>query len=239
MKIHWFGKNDCLAPEAFSSSVDRVHASTGPNGSSPPLFNEKDSGYYSFLRGAMDGPPRDEFIYKNAEDLIRNHNQDGPPLFMFLASAFPHPVYHAPQPWYDMHDPDDLPPLRPVRDDFSPDFHALIRQYRRLDQLDEGVMRKIMAVYLGMTSYVDYLVGRLLKALDETGMIDNTAIFLFSDHGDWAGDYGLVEKWPSGLDDTLTRVPLIIRSPGKARSHVVKEPVELFDIVPTTLERRN
>ncbi|MAN24642.1 MAG: sulfatase [Gemmatimonadetes bacterium] len=235
-EVHWFGKNDCLAPEAFSSSVDRVHASTGPNGSSPPLFNEKDSGYYSFLRGAMDGPPRDEFIYKNAEDLIRNHNQDGPPLFMFLASAFPHPVYHAPQPWYDMYDPDDLPPLRPVRDDFSPDFHTLIRQYRRLDQLDEGVMRKIMAVYLGMTSYVDYLVGRLLKALDETGMIDNTAIFLFSDHGDWAGDYGLVEKWPSGLDDTLTRVPLIIRSPGKAKSHVVKEPVELFDIVPTTLE---
>ena len=32
-QVHWFGKNDCLAPEAFSSSVDRVHASTGPSGS--------------------------------------------------------------------------------------------------------------------------------------------------------------------------------------------------------------
>ena len=235
-EVHWFGKNDCLAPEAFSSSVDRVYASTEPIGSSPSLFQEHQLGYYSFLRGAMDGPPRDEFIYKRAESLIRNRNQSDPPLFMFLATGFPHPVYNAPQPWHDMYDPNKLPPLRPVRDDLSPDFHALIRRYRDLENLDDAFFRKIMAVYLGMISYVDHLVGRLLKALDETGMIDDTAIFFFSDHGDWAGDYGLVEKWPSGLDDTLTRVPLIVRSPGKVENHVVKEPIELFDIVPTTLE---
>jgi choline-sulfatase len=118
----------------------------------------------------------------------------------------------------------------------APDFHRLIRQYRDLEHTDEAVLRKIMAVYLGMTSYVDYLLGKLLAALDETGQMENTAIVAFSDHGDWAGDYGLVEKWPSGLDDTLTRVPLIIRVPGMAQGHVVEDPVELFDIVPTTLE---
>lgn len=53
---------------------------------------------------------------------------------------------------------------------------------------------------------------------------------------DVAGDYGLVEKWPSALDDTITRVPLVIRAPGGARGHIVREVVELFDIMPTVLE---
>lgn len=45
-----------------------------------------------------------------------------------------------------------------------------------------------------------------------------------------------MEKWPSGLEDVLTRVPLLIRTPGGAAGHVVKEPVQLFDIVPTIME---
>lgn len=61
-------------------------------------------------------------------------------------------------------------------------------------------------------------------------------MFVFADHGDYAGDYGLVEKWPSGLEDVLTRVPLMVRIPKGASDHVVSEPVELFDIMPTILE---
>ena len=58
----------------------------------------------------------------------------------------------------------------------------------------------------------------------------------YSDHGDWAGDVGLVEKWPSALDDCLARVPLIIRAPGSRAGHVVREPVEAFDLMATVLE---
>jgi choline-sulfatase len=135
-----------------------------------------------------------------------------------------------------MYDPDDLPPLRPVPPSGGPDFHRLIRRYRGLEQVGAWVFRKIMAVYLGMVSYVDHLLGLLLDALDRTGLVEDTAVLAFADHGDWAGDYGLVEKWPSGLDDCLTRVPLIARVPGSVLGHVVEEPVELFDIMPTTLE---
>ncbi len=234
--VHWFGKNDCLAPGAFDSSVTNVYGADGTAGQSPALFKRGQPGYYSFLRGPMDGPSRDELLYERAVDVIRDRRADDPPFFMFLATSFPHPIYHAPQPWYDMYNPDDLPPLRPVRGEGAPDFHALIRRYRDIENTDEVVLRKVMAVYLGMTSYVDYLLGRLMDALEETGQADDTAIVLFSDHGDWAGDYGLVEKWPSGLDDTLTRVPLIVRAPGMEKGHVVESPVELFDIVPTTLE---
>ena len=234
--VHWFGKNDCLAPGAFASSVTNVYGTDKPLGQSPALFERGQSGYYSFLRGPMDGLSRDELLYERATEVIRKRRADDPPFFMFLATSFPHPTYHAPQPWHDMYDPDDLPQLRPVRGEGAPDFHALIRRYRDIEHTDEAVLRKVMAVYLGMTSYVDYLLGGLMDALEEMGQADDTAIVAFSDHGDWAGDYGLVEKWPSGLDDTLTHVPLIMRVPGMEKGHVVKAPVELFDIVPTTLE---
>jgi choline-sulfatase len=92
---------------------------------------------------------------------------------------------------------------------------------------------------LGSISFSDYLFGLLLAAIEANGFSDTTNVAVWADHGDYAGDYGLVEKWPSGLEDVLTRVPLIIRTPGGASGHVVKEPVQLYDIVPTFLELAN
>lgn len=74
-----------------------------------------------------------------------------------------------------------------------------------------------------------------MNALDASPHITDTTVLVFSDHGDYAGDYGLVEKWPSGLEDVLTRVPLIVRTPGGAENHVVQEMVQHMDIVPTLL----
>ncbi len=233
--VHWIGKNDCLAPGSFASSVTEFHRIDG-GGSSQNAFREGEPGFFSFLNGPMDAPPRDAGCFDRAIDIIRGRTPSDPPFLLFLATSFPHPIYHAPQPWYDMYDPDEIPRLRPSDLPDKPDFHRLIRKYRQLEQLDESVFRKIMAVYLGMVSYVDHLVGKLLDALEETGLADETTVIAFSDHGDWAGDYGLVEKWPSGLDDCLTRVPMIIRTPGGVEGHVVEEPVECFDIMPTTLE---
>ena len=55
-----------------------------------------------------------------------------------------------------------------------------------------------------------------MSALKESGLSASTNVAMWSDHGDYAGDYGLVEKWPSGLEDVLTRVPLLIRAPQSA-----------------------
>jgi len=90
--------------------------------------------------------------------------------------------------------------------------------------------------YLGSIAFSDFLFGLLLAAVDEAQLADSTTVAVWADHGDYAGDYGLVEKWPSGLEDVLTRVPLLVRTPGGARGHVVTSPVQLFDIVPTFLD---
>ena len=62
------------------------------------------------------------------------------------------------------------------------------------------------------------------------------AVIATSTHGDFAGDNHLVETWPGGLDDVLTRVPLIASIPGGAQGHVVREPVQAFDVMATLLE---
>jgi arylsulfatase A-like enzyme len=64
-----------------------------------------------------------------------------------------------------------------------------------------------------MCTCVDDQFGRVVAALKRTGMYDDTAIFFFSDHGDFTGDYGLVEKNQNTFEDCLTRVPLVVKPP--------------------------
>jgi choline-sulfatase len=60
------------------------------------------------------------------------------------------------------------------------------------------VFRQVRATYYGQVSYTDWLLGELLDALDRTGRDKDTAVFVGSDHGDYAGDYGLVENGTAG-----------------------------------------
>ncbi|MCC6458719.1 MAG: sulfatase-like hydrolase/transferase [Caldilineaceae bacterium] len=239
--VHWYGKNDLLATESFASSVD-VAQRRGSGLFGPNPFAVDDPRYYSFLYEPYNGPLEQHGDYANVQagiEFLRSRPKE--PFVLYLPLTLPHCPYSAPQPWHDLVNPDDLPPLRPANLPNRPDFHALIRRYRRLDQLEramhDALLRKIQAVYLGMTALIDDLLGQLLETLEETGLADSTTVSFFSDHGDYAGDYGLVEKWPSAGEDVITRVPLIVRTPGGKAGHVVHEPVELFDLMATTLEQ--
>ncbi|MEZ4860058.1 MAG: sulfatase-like hydrolase/transferase [Caldilineaceae bacterium] len=236
-----YGKNDLLATASFADSVTEARSyGKGKFGRNPYAFD--DPRYYSFLFEPYDAPLEEHGDYANVQAAI-NFLQGKPkePFCIFLPLTYPHCPYSAPQPWHDLINPDDLPPLRPADLPDRPDFHALIRRYRRLDQLapaaQDQLLRKIQAVYLGMTGFIDHLLGQLLNTLEESGLADNTTVTFTSDHGDYAGDYGLVEKWPSAAEDVVTRVPLIVRTPGGKAGHVVNEPVELFDLMATTLEQ--
>ena len=130
----------------------------------------------------------------------------------------------------------DLPPLVPPGLPKKPAFHAAIRDAYGLTSVNDLELRRVRATYYGQVSYSDWLLGELLEALERTGRHADTALFVSSDHGDYAGDYGLVEKWPSGLESCLTHVPLIARTPGGNPGVVYREMIELFDIMPTFLE---
>jgi arylsulfatase A-like enzyme len=235
-EVMWFGKNDLLAPASFPESVTTART-YGKRWFGKNPYATDDPRYFSFLFEPFNSVDDDHFDYANVQagiDYLKSQPKE--PFMLYLPLVQPHPPYAAPEKWHNLIDPAELPPLRPANLANKPEFHQRIRDSRRLASVAEAHFRKIQAVYLGMTAYSDYLLGQLLNTLEDSGLAGNTTIIVFSDHGDYAGDYGLVEKFPNAMEDVITRVPLIIRTPENRVGHIVSETVELFDIMATTLE---
>ena len=95
-------------------------------------------------------------------------------------------------------------------------------------------MRCIRAYYYACISFIDFQVGRLLKALEETGRLEDTLILFTSDHGELLGDFNCFGK--RSMHAAAARVPLIARLPGRfSGGAACARPVSLVDIAPTIL----
>lgn len=88
--------------------------------------------------------------------------------------------------------------------------------------------------YYAMISFMDQEIGKILKSLEEKKQLDNTIIIFTSDHGEYMGDYGLLQKGPF-MYDNLIKVPLLIWGKGVSKG-ISDAVVENIDIVPTILE---
>jgi len=81
---------------------------------------------------------------------------------------------------------------------------------------------------------VDAQIGRILDALDATGLADNTVVVVWGDHGWHLGEKGITGK--NTLWDRSTRVPLVFAGPGIKAGQRCSRPAELLDIYPTLVE---
>ena len=86
------------------------------------------------------------------------------------------------------------------------------KAYSRIAEQTDEQLREIIANTYGQIALVDHQVGRILIALEELGLRENTIICYTSDHGDWLGDHGLVLKGPMHFEGLL-RVPMIWNGP--------------------------
>ena len=243
-----FTKNHVFTDEALKESFDVIDhtnpyrtvldkpapkAGTKPNGTEDR---------HPFLM--MPDPSPDEKMdeigdvrsVNNGIEFIRRQARDGKPFFAFFSLFYPHPPYTAPESYYNMYAPDNLPMRGLDWMHNKPSLYEAMREFKLADQQDPEIYKKMQAIYLGMVSFTDMLFGRVVEALKQAGVYDDTVIIVCSDHGDYAGEAQLVEKWPSGMDDMLTRVPLIIRIPGGAKGHRVTTPVSSMDLFPTVFD---
>jgi len=108
-------------------------------------------------------------------------------------------------------------------------------RYEYRDQgADLNLLRCTIAYYYACISFIDYQVGRMIAALEETGQLDNTLIVFTADHGELLGDYGCYGK--RSMLDSAARIPLIARYPERfAQGAVCDAPASLVDIFPTLL----
>ncbi|MFC1637197.1 sulfatase, partial [Planctomycetota bacterium] len=104
---------------------------------------------------------------------------------------------------------------------------------------NHAIYRRYVAYYYALVSEVDYHIGRVLSALKDLGLADDTVVIYSSDHGDFVAGHGMVEKCAVGhnvYEDTL-QVPLIFHWPGEfERDDTYDGLVELTDLYPTLLE---
>ncbi|QEN06563.1 DUF4976 domain-containing protein [Oceanispirochaeta crateris] len=114
----------------------------------------------------------------------------------------------------------------------SPAADENARQFRSIPQ---KWFRRYRELYYSSISQVDYNIGRILDALEDTNQRRNTLILFVSDHGDLLGDYGTIAK---GLPyDSCTRIPCILSYPELIEpGEKVHEFVDLNDIMPTILD---
>ena len=104
---------------------------------------------------------------------------------------------------------------------------------------DEQLWRNYIGAYYALVTEVDHQVGEILNALDETGQTNETIVIYTSDHGDFVGNHGMVEKAAAGQNvyEEILNIPLIIRYPGnKKNGKHIGELVSLVDIYPTLVE---
>ncbi len=220
-------RNDLLAGQipgwAESHASEIYYTGQEPPGPGPlrPGLRGEPGGkyYYSHFTGQLgldeNGVRRngDDEAVDAAIARIRNRPA-GQPLCMFLGLLYPHPPYEIEEPYYSAIDRGKLPPrVRPDECSGKSRILADIRRYAGMDAYTEEDWDELRAVYLGMCAKIDAQFGRLVNALKEEGIYDDCAIFFLSDHGDFAGDYGLPEKAQNTFEDCLTRVPLLVKPP--------------------------
>lgn len=238
--VFWAGKNDALAARTFDDSVTawNIGPHVAGSGAAPAGGGEgRPPGPLTFLSEGKPGDRRQTADFRNVQAAISilERRETTRPFFLFLPIDSPHPPYHSPQGFAGLHSPVDVTDLLPANLPQRPSFHERMRSVSGLDTVSADTLRRIRAAYLDKTAYADWLLGELLEAVDRTRHSADTSIFVLSDHGDYAGDFGLVEKWPSGLERCLTHVPMIARVPGAPSGNRVAEHIELFDFMATSL----
>ena len=201
--------------------------------------------YHSFYAGRIDTGEDDIYCdgdwaaVLGAIEFVQNYSGEQP-LCLYLPLTFPHPPYGVEEPWFSMIDRTKLPPRAPTPAGWAgkPSIVKGMWERQNLQSWTEERWSELRATYYGMCARTDHQFGLVMDALKGSGLYDDAAVFFFSDHADFTGDYGLVEKTQNTFEDCLVRVPLIVKPPKHmpVRPRVSEAMVELMDFAATVFD---
>lgn len=165
------------------------------------------------------------------------------PWFAWLSFAGPHEPFDTPHPYHGSVDPDAMPPARPLPESAHGD-----RPQGQLDRLPREAhyhgnvdctpdeIARIRADYAAACRLIDDRIAEVIAELERTGQLAHTVIVFSSDHGELAGDGGLLYK--CCFLDGAVRVPLLISTPATRAAGGADcwRPIPWHDIGPTLVE---
>ncbi len=169
---------------------------------------------------------------QKASELIRKLKDQ--PFFLAVGLVRPHVPFVAPKTYFDRYPYEQtvLPPK--VLGDWDDIPERGINYVTTLNaKMTEEQQKKAIAAYYASVTYMDAQVGKILQTLEEEGLEENTIVIFTSDHGFHLGEHDFWMK--VSLKEESSRVPLIVKVPGKA-PQVCHSFVELIDLYPTVTE---
>lgn len=171
---------------------------------------------------------------RTTEFIKQNRNR---PFFCFASFIHPHPPWALPEKYANFYNTDEMP--MPKRNECDREINKDTIQKRsgmsNLDNEDEHLIKKIKSYYYGSVTLVDKNVGKMLDALEENNLKDNTIVIFVSDHGESLGDHYLWGK--SNFYEGAAKIPFIVSWPGHfPEGEKRKQLVSLCDLMPMILK---
>lgn len=202
-------------------------------------------GNKSPIAGAGVDTPNRQLIFRQDRKIVdgtirelleRGRAPRGRPWALCCGTILPHPPFLARQDLFDSYAGKvDLPVN--WRGENLGEVDRAMRTFYRMDagaHTEAEILRARQAYYALITEFDEY-VGRILDALERSGHAENTIVLYFSDHGEMAGEHGMIAK--CSLREASARIPLIVSQPGRYPEGVkVDTPVSLVDLYPTFLD---
>ncbi len=152
------------------------------------------------------------------------------PWALYVGFVSPHFPLIAPPEYYNMYAEADVP-WPDMYDAGTRPQHPFIDAMRKClcfdEPFDAPMVRRAVAAYMGLVTFLDNNVGTILKALEATGLADNTRVVYTTDHGDNLGTRGLWGK--STMYEESAGIPMIAAGPDIPKGNVCTTPVSLVD----------
>jgi arylsulfatase A-like enzyme len=167
------------------------------------------------------------------------------PLFLQIGFPGPHPPYDpVPRhlaPYREARIP--VPVVTPEERAAQPRAQAQLRENMIRHNYDSVAWQeqpgpeellRLRRHYAANVSMIDEKVGEIMAVLERKGYLDDALVIFTSDHADALGDHGHIQKWT--MYDSVTRVPLVVWSPGRVPAGMTSDAlVQLMDVAPTIL----
>ena len=222
-------------------SIARVeNAERGEYGKKQPTFEYPDVDDYAYNDGK---------ITKRAINKLKTLKSENKPFFMAIGYVSPHLPFIQPKKYWDMYDHDAIKLAdNSFQPENSPDI-AIEAQHNSAEmrknyldipehgQLDDSLARNLIHGYYASVTYMDALIGELIKGLDDLGLRENTTIVFWSDHGYFLGEHGFWCK--HSTFEEAVKIPFIISSPNHIKNKTTTSFTELVDVYPTLCDIAN
>lgn len=226
----WTERFNCPAPE-WNSRGAREHLSNEQLNFDPEEhYAGGFGGAFYVVKGDTDGVEQPDVQAATKAIELMNAHREGP-FFLAVGLVRPHVPLVAPAAYFDAYPAESmqLPPQIPD-DELDMPKGARFKTSEKSGLDSPEKKQKVLSAYYASVAFMDAQVGRILRALDETGLRENTIVVFTSDHGYHLGEHELWQKM--SLHEESAKVPLVIAAPGKVpgESHSL---VQLIDLYPT------